>query len=231
MVGVTLLLIGYQLLGSPSNLGGPGVEPTATPEPSVAEPTPSAAAELDGPFVLSPDKFPITVAFTAPGVTTCTTAITPSSGPFDTATPVAFLAQRKWPGREEAAAWVNGIEARLIEAEAALQAGAPATMINTLNTLRTTVTGLAPLTDPGTAAGRVDLLFRERAFWLFSTGHRLGDLRRLMRQYGRTEAQVFPTGAWFAGASYGSDKNFPIPQTEENNPEAGTGGICIDRDA
>jgi hypothetical protein len=61
------LLIGYQLLGSPSNLGGPGVEPTATPEPSVAEPTPSAAAELDGPFVLSPDKFPITVAFTAPG--------------------------------------------------------------------------------------------------------------------------------------------------------------------
>ena len=192
-------------------------------------------------FVVNDPRLPVckgrstthapTAAFTAAGVTACTTAIAPSSGPFDTATPVAFLAQRVYPGRESPAAWVTGIEARLIEAEAALQAGAPGTMITTLNTLRTTVTGLAPLTDPGTAAGRVDLLFRERAFWLFSTGHRLGDLRRLMRQYGRTEAQVFPTGAWFAGASYGSDKNFPIPQTEENNPEAGTGGICINRDA
>jgi len=47
------------------------------------------------------------------------------------------------------------------------------------------VAELAALTDPGTAEARVDLLFRERAFWFFLTGHRQGDLRRLIRQYGR----------------------------------------------
>jgi hypothetical protein len=36
-------------------------------------------------------------------------------------------------------------------------------------------------TDPGTANARVDLMFRERAFSLFGTSHRVGDLRRLSR--------------------------------------------------
>jgi hypothetical protein len=52
------LFLGYQLLGSPTDLGGPS-EPTATPEPtatsqpSVAEPTSTAEAFLPkGPFVL-----------------------------------------------------------------------------------------------------------------------------------------------------------------------------------
>src|SRR5258708_12475837 len=43
---------------------------------------------------------------------------------------------------------------------------------------------MAPLADPGTQAGRVALLFREKAFWTFGRGQRLGDLRRLMRDYG-----------------------------------------------
>src|SRR5581483_874628 len=103
----------------------------------------------------------------------------------------------------------SGVEARLIEAEAALAAG-DASWLTILNRLRTdgtfttaphpgdpTVTdttwgpgvgavlfpnglpGLRPLTDPGTPAARVDLLFAERAAWLFLTGHRLGDMRRL----------------------------------------------------
>ena len=38
----------------------------------------------------------------------------------------------------------------------------------------------------------VTLFFREKAFWTFGRGQRLNDLRRLMRQYGRTEDKVFP---------------------------------------
>ena len=99
---------------------------------------------------------------------------------------------------------VNGIDARLVEAEAALRANNPAQMIAILNTLRATPLTigtlttkpslLPPLTDPGTLDGEINLLFREKAFWTFSRGQRLGDLRRLIRQYGRTADQVFPVG-------------------------------------
>lgn len=132
----------------------------------------------------------------------------------------------------------SGVEARLIEAEAALNAGNVGLMLDKLNALRASVSTLLPilypdqiqtfpaapgvaslgaLTDPGTAAARRDLLFRERAFWLYATGHRLGDLRRLIRQYGLTQAQVFPTGPYFRGGTFGTDINYPVPFNEENN--------------
>jgi hypothetical protein len=69
------------------------------------------------------------------------------------------------------------------------------------------------------------MLFRERAFWLYATGHRLSDMRRLIRQYGRRASE----GQYFKGGTYGDDVNFPIPQTELNNPLASEG--CIDRNA
>ena len=112
----------------------------------------------------------------------------------------------------------SGIEARLIEAEAQLAAGNTAGFLATLNAARATVSGLAPLTDPGTAAGRVDMLFRERAFWMYTTAHRLGDMRRLVRQYGRSTESVYPTGAYFKGGSYGSDVTLVPSQQETNNP-------------
>ena len=106
----------------------------------------------------------------------------------------------------------------MVEAEAALRTGDVTNFLAKLNVARATVTGLAPLTDPGSTTAREDLLFRERAFWMFSTGHRQGDLRRLIRQYNRPENTVFPTGVWFKGGPYGSDVNFPIPFSETNNP-------------
>jgi hypothetical protein len=124
----------------------------------------------------------------------------------------------------------TGTEARLIEAEAQFAAG-DAGWINTLNALRSAsavAAQLPALTDPGTAAGRQDLIMTERAMWLYLTGHRVGDLRRLIRQYGRTESQVFPSGAYFKGGTYGIDVNIPPPFGERNNP-AFTG--CIDRKA
>jgi hypothetical protein len=117
----------------------------------------------------------------------------------------------------------SGIEAKLIEAEAALQIHSPAWLTD-LNALRADVPGLAPLTDPGSDSGRVSLLFRERAFWLFGTGTRLGDLRRLIRQYGRDQRVVFPTGTYPNGAimqpaipSYGTDVSLTLP-----TPPSGT---------
>jgi len=122
----------------------------------------------------------------------------------------------------------SGIEARMIEAEAQLAAGNSASFISTLNAARATTTGLAPLTDPGSAAARVDLLFRERAFWMYTTAHRLGDMRRLVRQYGRNTETVFPTGAYFKGGSYGTDVTLVPSQQETNNPNW---QACTDKNA
>lgn len=149
---------------------------------------------------------------------------------FDSSTD--FVGQLIW-GQFDPVAVATGIEARLIEAEAALRADDIPTFLSKLNTARATRTGLPPLTDPGSAAARVDLLFRERAFWMFATGHRLGDLRRLIRQYGRPANTVFPTGTHFKGPEYGSDVNFPIPFDEVNNPNSGVTATssCLDRNA
>jgi hypothetical protein len=141
----------------------------------------------------------------------------------------------------------SGIEARLIEAEAALKAGQTSTWLGDLNALRNggcTVSGtdttcslgtgqvpaqtvgLPSLADPGTDSGRVSLMFRERAFWLFGTGTRLGDMRRLIRQYGRDQSTVFPTGPYANGENpalpaplpnYGTDVSLTLP-----TPQSGT---------
>lgn len=110
----------------------------------------------------------------------------------------------------------SGLEARLIIAEASLSTS-PATWLALLNTLRAE-RGLPPRIDPGTTEGRVRVHFAERAFWLYASGHRLGDLRRMVRHYGFDEEDVFPTGAHFKGSNYGDQVNFPIPEDETNNP-------------
>ena len=143
-----------------------------------------------------------------------------------------FTVQLLWPTAASSVTIVSGIEARMIEAEAAQAAGNPGGVITALNAARATMSGLAPLTDPGTDAARIDLIFRERAFWMFSTGHRLGDMRRLIRQYGRSPDAVFPIGPWHKGGNYGPDINIPIPQAELNNPNLpASGQTCLDRNA
>jgi starch-binding outer membrane protein, SusD/RagB family len=141
-----------------------------------------------------------------------------------------FYVQRIWPARETSVSIVGGIEARLIEAEAQLRAQNFVGSLATLNAARATVTGLTPLVPATTDAARADQLFRERAFWLFSTGHRVGDLRRLVKQYTRAANTVFPVGAWHKGGQYGADVNIPLPLAEQNNPNVGGGAeTCIDR--
>lgn len=152
-------------------------------------------------------------------------------GGFDGTTPQWNLT--KYPARTTPVPIGSGLEAKLIIAEALLDAGNNAAWLDTLNFLRANARtlgflGPAPdtllaLPDPGTVLGRENLMFRERAFWLFATGHRLGDLRRLLRQYGRLEDGVYPTGTHFKGDQYGNDVNIPVPPEELGNPNY-TGG-------
>ncbi|MBX6330320.1 MAG: hypothetical protein IRY91_00585 [Gemmatimonadaceae bacterium] len=145
---------------------------------------------------------------------------------FDGETP--FFLQLKYPERTSNVVVADGIEARLIEAEADLAAHDGA-WLTTLNDLRGNFVtpALPPLADPGSDTARVTTLFTERAFWLYLTGHRLGDLRRLVRQYGRDAETVFPTGPYHKGGdAYGTDVNFPVVSAEQNNPNFHG---CIDR--
>lgn len=146
--------------------------------------------------------------------------------------------QLKYPTNSSPATLADGVEARLIELEARLQGGAQAdrdAVFAGLNSLRATAItpAMAPLAGaaPTTQAASVDQFFRERAAWLWLTGHRLGDMRRLIRQYGRAANTVFPVGpvATRVGSTYGTDVNYPIPFVETNNPKAQQG--CLDRGA
>jgi hypothetical protein len=155
----------------------------------------------------------------------------------------------------------DGIEARLIEAEAQLAAGDPL-WLTTLNALRNNgfttapnptipgavdttwiagpaaafftpaLPGLPSLTDPGSDTARVALLFRERAYWLYATGHRQGDMRRLVRQYGRPANLVYPIGAITyptVPIPYVPDATLPLPITETSYNPYSNG--CLNRDA
>jgi len=154
------------------------------------------------------------------------------SGEFGFDEETVLYHQLKYQSADDDAALASGIEARLIEAEANLNGAGGTNWLTVLNDLRATA-GLAALTDPGTFDAQVDMLFDERARWLFGTSHRLGDLRRLVREYGRAEATVFPSGPFFKGGVYGSDTNFPIPFEESENPalDGLTGQVCLNRDA
>jgi len=158
----------------------------------------------------------------------------------------------RYRDRSSGVVLADGIEARLIEAEAAVLSGDLTGAETILNDLRANVTELmaarygdplsnafstavaqnadsvqgedgtlGPLDLDGLSqAEATDVVFRERAFWLFNTGHRLGDLRRLLRDpYNRLEDDVFPTGDYLKGGTYGDDVAFWIPFEEENNTQ------------
>jgi len=193
---------------------------------------------------------------------------------FDPAAPLFIMG--RFATQTGSTPWIYGVEARLIEAEAALRSGSEAGYINALNALRATVAAYPaiPANDPISGAftptsasvplpalvaptpGVVDredakLLFRERAFWLYASGRRFGDLRRSLRQYNAapfnfTEANIFPGGGsrvFFsdaggggtitrsarlgASSTYGTQVAWEIPQPEDNNPDFDRGACSI----
>lgn len=118
----------------------------------------------------------------------------------------------------------SGVEAALIRAEAALNAGDAPAWSEILNSLRESAASppLPLLSEDSTTAAsteeRVSTLFHERAFWLFATGHRQGDMLRLIRRYGRAPEGTFPSGEYAPspGVRYGPDIVF-TPAGEEAN--------------
>lgn len=168
------------------------------------------------------------------------------AGGFDSSIPLFY--NLNYGNRSVGVPLASGVEARLIEAEADVQSGAFGAAESTLNDLRADVQSLRsilfgdptahaypvstdpadingagetldPLALPANTADATDVLFRERAFWLYNTAHRLGDLRRLMRApYSRAEDDVFPSGNYMKGGTYGDDVNFWIDFDETNNP-------------
>lgn len=150
---------------------------------------------------------------------------------FDSAYPLFVTRQGLW-GSTSPVSIVTGIEARLIEAEALLRANNTAGWLAAVNTLRTN-TALYPPIQTGFTRGaaltaiadtfadntsRMKTHFRERAFWMFSTGHRLGDMRRMVRQYGYPADSVYPRGAYYKGGAFGTALMMPVPFEEVNNP-------------
>ena len=130
----------------------------------------------------------------------------------------------------------TGAEARLIDLESQLQAGTQAArdaVFAGLNSLRTGgaaiggATGTTLITvaaisgsAPTTQDAAIDLLYKERAYWMWLTGHRLGDLRRLVRVYKRDSEAVFPTGTLTSplDGTYGASTTITVPFSERNNP-------------
>jgi hypothetical protein len=153
---------------------------------------------------------------------------------FDNATPLVI--QLLWPNRSDPIPFLSGIDARLIEAEGRLQANDIPGMMSILNGLRRSTQALGAITSPvlpdlvapSSREAAISLYFREKGFWQFSRGYRLPDLRRLVRQYGRTQDKAFPNGQFFKGQTYQTDVNFPVTTGELTNPNF-TG--CIDRNA
>jgi hypothetical protein len=163
---------------------------------------------------------------------------------FPTSAPWLGLSTRPQGGEDIVVS--SGIEAQLALAEVAANAD-DASFLTILNTLRTTCTdaatcpdpapagaggveGLAPLTDPESRDARIKMVFDERAYWLFLTGHRQGDLRRLVRVYDWPEDAVYPTGAYApGGGQYGRYTNVPVPFSERAINTSFKG--CINRDA
>src|SRR5256885_16869478 len=88
----------------------------------------------------------------------------------------SLFIQQIYKGRDDPIPMVSGIDARLIEAEAKLNASDFAGMMTILNALRTAppkignfqpATMAALTTTPATKDAATTLFFREKAFWQF----------------------------------------------------------------
>lgn len=135
-------------------------------------------------------------------------------------------------GRDDPMAALSGIDARLIQAEALLNQQTPdiAGMMAILNGLRATpqvigvyqVPAMPALATPPDLTSAINLFFREKALWQFERGYRMDDLRRLVRQYGRDQSNVFPSGKFTRNGTpsgdFGTQVAFPVPDYEMNNP-------------
>lgn len=135
--------------------------------------------------------------------------------------PPFLISQKKFDGSEVAVVIADWIHAQMIRSEASLNlhGSSNAEWLRYLNDARRTI-GLTDTTDPGDRNARIDLIFRERAFWFWLTGTRQGDMRRLMSQYGRSPFSVYPNGIYektMNSGFYGDAFVISPPSAERSN--------------
>ncbi|HZS61141.1 MAG TPA: hypothetical protein VFA43_17830 [Gemmatimonadaceae bacterium] len=137
-----------------------------------------------------------------------------------------FIIQQKYASSSTPANLADYTEAQLIVAEGDIDAGNYPAALSIMNGLRAG-SGLAfparlALGDSSAAPLKHQLLqlLSERAFWLYLTGHRLGDWRRMLRApyntapYGFVTSDVYPVGG-----SLSTTLEFPTPQLTSPNPD------------
>ncbi len=172
------------------------------------------------------------------GTATGTLYAPAGDGPAADALPgLPHYSQLKYPSLGSDILLASGMEARYIQAEAALKANNVPLFLSQLNAARAANNAVLPATGqlgaltlgsgPGTiGATQLEMLrtlMRERAFSMWLTGHREGDLRRVVRSttaggWGQPQSEWWPIGTDRRGDAYGTDVVLTIPQEERNNP-------------
>ncbi|HWZ58842.1 MAG TPA: hypothetical protein VNW46_07655 [Gemmatimonadaceae bacterium] len=134
-----------------------------------------------------------------------------------------FYLNSKYPAASAAVTLADSTEAQLIIAEADIMGGGYAAGKAIEDRLRSHV-GLGALPNVGGGGTQAEILqlLDERGFWMWVTGHRIGDWRRVVRNYGFPIGSVFPTGTH----EFGSMQNifsFPTSLTTNANPNYASG--------
>ena len=151
---------------------------------------------------------------------------------------IPVVLQLLYNRQESSVLIASGIEAALIQAEAAVRVGQTATAAQLLNALRSDYSlrlllrsrvdlpsagnQLAPLTLTGNLLFDLKIVADERARELWLTGDRMTTSRRFRLELG---IDLFPSVKTAIGG--GDDIAFPIPQLElDTNPNLGTDEAC-----
>jgi hypothetical protein len=144
--------------------------------------------------------------------------------PFDTSSKPAnngdtpFYNQLKYPVATSNFTVADYTEAQLILAEADIFNGNYAAGKTIMDNLRATV-GLAPLPPAAGSKNQILQVLSERAFWMYVTGHRLGDMRRVLRApYNAAPFSFVQSDVYGTGPGLSPTLEFPTPQLTNPNP-------------
>jgi hypothetical protein len=140
--------------------------------------------------------------------------------------PQLFYSSGKYPAANSPMTLGDYTEAQLIVAEGDIVANAYPAALTIMQALRT-ASGLDFSTDSiqltnlsaATPKAQMQQLLTERAFWMWVTGHRLGDWRRVLRApynaspFGFVTSDVYPVGPGIS-----STLEYPTPLFTNPNP-------------
>jgi starch-binding outer membrane protein, SusD/RagB family len=136
-----------------------------------------------------------------------------------------FIVQQKYPGPSATTVVGDYTEGQLIVAEGDIFAGNYAGALAVMNALRTgsglTFPAKDALVDLSASTPKAQMLqlLSERAFWMYVTGHRLGDWRRMLRApYNGAPFNFVTSDVYPVGTNISSTLEFPTPTFTSPNP-------------